>query len=396
MRVCLIPTPRLNKDSGSTVYARSQAETLASQGIEVHVIVSEPLELCNVVVHPCPIPIPHPVVEYESTQPEDYHSAINVIVEQLLKIHRKTSLDLVHGFYASFTGYAACIFQALTGVPAIISCFGRDINPGMSSPPIYARFAAGCLPQAKLILASNEATMANILTLTGTTPSRTKVMAMGVDESIFNPNLISQNSARRQLGWSEDNFIVISVLSAMLPEKRVELIVNEMLPLLKECPEALLVLVGSDYDGTIDGAEPRIRALVSPQELNKKIIFTGLQPHCLIPLYLASADVLVDARSVNNYSSALIEALAMNRPVVVSEMSEQQINKGSSSHYISFSSKHQNDLTRTLTYLLKNPVQREKLSEKAKVWWSANRSERSLDELTKSLIDNYKRVLGES
>jgi glycosyltransferase involved in cell wall biosynthesis len=217
---------------------------------------------------------------------------------------------------------------------------------------------------------------------------------MGVDERLFNEERYTQAEARQILGWSEEEQVIMAVLSCMLPEKRTELIIQAMLPILQERPHTRLALVGSDYDATKEGAAIRMRALVRPQELLAQVTMTGSQSHARIPLYLAAADIVVDARNVHNFSSALMEALAMSRPVVVSKFSQCQIATGSShQHYRVFTGDEPAALQAEINTLLDDPQQQQLLSAAAGQWWAEQRDQFSLAGQTNQLIRLYDAVL---
>jgi glycosyltransferase involved in cell wall biosynthesis len=393
IRLALLVPPNLGGDSGSAVYARLQAKALAGRGLDVNVLAGRDVPLDGVRVCRTPVPIPHPTAEHDTpVSDRAYLETLTALVRRLLGLHHERALDVVHAFYSTFTGYAACTFQALTGVPAIVSCLGRDVNPGMPPAPIAARLTASVIRQARHLLASNEATKVHVSRLLGDGGgAEVGVVPMGVDDTLFDPGRFSASGARAALGWPRDAFVVMTVASHMLPEKQVELVVEAAFPLLAEHPSARLVVVGPPRDGGT-GAVRRMRARVAAAGCRDEAIFAGPQPHERIPLYLAAADVVVDARCADNFSSSLLEAVAMGRTVVVSGTALRQLG-GTAAGFRSFPDGDCRALAEALRGLLENPGERSSLTGTARAWWAANRQRLSLDATTGELVRIYDAAL---
>jgi glycosyltransferase involved in cell wall biosynthesis len=386
MRIALLAPPDLTVNSGSTVYARAQAESLADHGLEVHVLASRPVPLRGVEVHTAAVPIPHPIEEDLTTPPERYASSVSVLVSGLLDLHARRPLSVVHAFYSTFTGCAACLFQALTGVPAVVSCFGRDVNPGMSSHPIGARLSEITVRSADRVIASNPSTATHVARLRDCELGSIPVVGMGVDERTFDPGIASRAEARAELGLDSDAVIVAAVLSSMLPEKQADVLVRGMAPVLSDRPDAKLLLVGSDYDGGTGSAE-LVRAAVAAAATGDSITFTGVQPHDRVALLLAAVDVFVDARRVDNFSSSLMEAVAMERAVAVSRSALRQL--GGDDRFPAFDDRDTAALGRALAPLLDDPKRREQVAAAARDWWAAHRGTYSLAATTARLVELY-------
>src|SRR5919204_487725 len=156
MRVAVVTTPDLSIPSGSTLYAVDLVRSLAAEGVDVTAVVADPGPLREVPVRRAPIPIPHPIEEDVELPPQRYSESVDAIARTLLELHEDEPLDVVHGLYSTFTGYACCLFQLLTGVPAVVSCLGRDVNPGTHQHPAGKRLTRATVAQARSLVASNE------------------------------------------------------------------------------------------------------------------------------------------------------------------------------------------------------------------------------------------------
>jgi glycosyltransferase involved in cell wall biosynthesis len=307
------------------------------------------------------------------------------LVRELLSLHRERPLDVVHGFYSTFPGYAACAFQALTGVPAVVSCFGRDVNPGMDSHAVGASMTYGTLAQAACVVATNRATRARVLSYARRPPDdRVRLVPMGVDEELFEPSLDGA-AARAALGL-DGRSIVLSLVSSMLPEKQVDVVVGAVAPVLR-ARDAQLVVCGPDYDGGAGSAQ-RAREVAADLGAGDAVSFAGRQPHDRVPLYLAAADVVVDARRVDNFSSSLLEAVAMAKPAVASRPALETL-QGDTSAFRSFPEGGAAELAAHVDELLGDEDARAAAEEASRRWWLENRERYGIAGATAELVRIY-------
>jgi hypothetical protein len=112
-----------------------------------------------------------------------------------MRIHQTTSLHLVHGLYTTFTGFAACTFQALTGGPAVVSSFGRELNFGDHANPCGHRLTVATVKMANHIASNTEAKQ-RLAQIRGVDDAQNvSVVPMGVDEATFHPSARGQRGA---------------------------------------------------------------------------------------------------------------------------------------------------------------------------------------------------------
>ena len=136
------------------------------------------------------------------------------------------------------------------------------------------------------------------------------VIPCGVDLHRFKP--LDKPSARRQLGFSGDDFIVLYV-GRYAPVKGLRRLL-ETVGRLTHLPGLRLVLVGGDGPHT-----PMFRQLQSEAtalNIQNRVTFAGRVEQKTLPQYYSAADVLAVPSYYESFGLVALEALACGTPVV--------------------------------------------------------------------------------
>ncbi len=136
------------------------------------------------------------------------------------------------------------------------------------------------------------------------------VIPCGVDLHRFKP--LDKPSARRQLGFSEDDFIVLYV-GRYAPVKGLHRLF-ETVGRLAHLPGLRLVMVGGDGPHT-----PMFRQLQSQAtalNIQNRVTFAGRVEQKTLPQYYSAADVLAVPSYYESFGLVALEALACGTPVV--------------------------------------------------------------------------------
>jgi len=147
-----------------------------------------------------------------------------------------------------------------------------------------------------------------------------RLIPQGVNTARFYP-VSPQNKLvlRRKLGLSEgDEFICF--VGSIIARKGVDILVDAFLHLADQLPELNLLLVGP-----LDGSEPGHHAFV--QDLQSRIRHAGLTTRVRflgkvenVPEYLQASDLFVFPSAREGLPSALVEAMAVGLPCIVSHI----------------------------------------------------------------------------
>jgi 1,2-diacylglycerol 3-alpha-glucosyltransferase len=136
---------------------------------------------------------------------------------------------------------------------------------------------------------------------------RVSVVPTGVDRSRFGQ--LSRREARRELGWNDDEVVLVSV-GRLAREKNWQLLFQAF----RACPDHVrLVVVG--------GGEERqfLEEVCSSLGIAERVMFTGPVPFQTVPTYLSASDVFCFASVTETQGLVTLEAMASGLPVVAVE-----------------------------------------------------------------------------
>nr|VFK25503.1 MAG: Glycosyltransferase involved in cell wall bisynthesis [Candidatus Kentron sp. MB]VFK31671.1 MAG: Glycosyltransferase involved in cell wall bisynthesis [Candidatus Kentron sp. MB]VFK75605.1 MAG: Glycosyltransferase involved in cell wall bisynthesis [Candidatus Kentron sp. MB] len=148
-----------------------------------------------------------------------------------------------------------------------------------------------------------------------TPADKISVIHRGVDPDEFNPNTLDQNWIRafRQKHRLTGRYIVTAV-GRITELKDYETFIRAIAGCAEEIPTLVGIIVGSarkDKRGYFE----RLQGLVCELDMKPRILFVGSQRH-MAEIY-ASSDLLVScSRKPESFGRTLIEAMAMNTPVI--------------------------------------------------------------------------------
>ena len=208
---------------------------------------------------------------------------------------------------------------------------------------------------------------------------RNELIYNGVDTEAFCESLSPEErrSLRSTLGFSDDDF-VIGISALLRPEKNHVQLVEAVATLRKMGRPARALMIG-------DGAtRPMIEARARALDIEGDIVITGLQQD--VRPYVAACDaVALCSDAVETFSLAALEAMALGRPVVHSDIggAAEMILPGENGFL--FRVRDTAALVDRLTRLL-DRSDRERMGRKAREMVEARFSERSM-------VDRYERML---
>jgi len=197
--------------------------------------------------------------------------------------------------------------------PLISMSWGSDLLLG-------ARRGAGrwkarwALSRSQLLLCDCQAVRSMALDL-GMAQERIVVFPWGVDLERFRPG--HRGRVRRQLGWDDDEFVLLSARS-FEPIYGVDVLVDAFLRLAPAEPRLRLLLLG---DGSL---RPSLERRVEQAGLRSRVRFGGAIAEEALPEYYRSADLYVSASHCDGTSVSLLEAMACVLPVAVSDLASNR------------------------------------------------------------------------
>ena len=232
--------------------------------------------------------------------------------------------DAVHANYW-LSGIAGHTIKHQLDLPLVSTFHTLDRVKAEDSPEeveahsrhIRAEAEASIIRCSDTVLASCSVEAAQITELYGADPSRIRIVAPGVDHAFFGPGDRAQ--ARRALGLPAKGPLLLFV-GRIQPLKGAAVAVATLASVLRDSPDAHLVVVGGPSGPRGDEEVARIDALVDGLGLRDRVLFVPPRPHELLSTFYRAADVcLVPSRS-ESFGLVALEAAACGTPVVASDV----------------------------------------------------------------------------
>jgi glycosyltransferase involved in cell wall biosynthesis len=138
---------------------------------------------------------------------------------------------------------------------------------------------------------------------------RIEVIYYGIE-----PNRLAKENYNPRRHWDLDGKFVIGSIGRLEPLKGFQTLIQAMPILLQELPNASLVIAGHDpwgYGKALDN-------LIEQLQLSRHVRLVGFESD--VPSFLHSTDVFAFASTSEGFGQVVIEAMAAEKPVVVSKI----------------------------------------------------------------------------
>jgi glycosyltransferase involved in cell wall biosynthesis len=170
------------------------------------------------------------------------------------------------------------------------------------------------LKNANELVAVTEETKCFMNEMYGFPLDEIHVIPLGCDTKKFYRNEDSRKKLRKKYAIS-DNQIVFCYVGKIIPEKRVELLVNAGIEIMKNSKNVIILCVGGADKDYLESIQKKI--VSSP--FSNKFIFLPAVPSKELYMYYSMADVGVWPKQC---SITMLEAMACNLPLIVSDNSK--------------------------------------------------------------------------
>lgn len=209
-----------------------------------------------------------------------------------------------------------------------------------------------------LLITTNDGTQGDKVARWASFPmERHRFWLNGVDKSLRVPDFDAA-SFKQSIGLAADSSMILMV-GRLCYFKRVDRMIDAMPEILKEVPQARLVIVGG---GELrEELENRVKAL----GLSGKVLFTGSLPNDEIWKYLNASALFIIVNICSNLSATLLEAMAAGCCILTADVggtTEVAID-GVNSKVLSEATPSR--ITEAAIQLLKDPAERKRLAKGA-------------------------------
>lgn len=193
-----------------------------------------------------------------------------------------------------------------------------------------------------------------------------KVVNLGLDFDLFDPDKVNPEAQRARWGADNDT-VVIGLVGRIDPAKGQNTFIRAAAGLLKNlrAGERLkFVIVGEETLGSTGNHLEELKKMVVQFRLEDYVVFAGYQEN--IPEVMRGFDILVMPSRQEAFGLVAIEAMAMECPIVISQGGSADEIVGKEQYGLTVRPDDAFDLQRQLRYLLDNPMDRVQMGQKAR------------------------------
>lgn len=242
-------------------------------------------------------------------------------------LHDEVRYDLIHGnFWMS--GWVATELRQRLGIPVvqIFHAMGKTKRLHQqhhdSSPDIRIQIETEVVRQVDRLIAQCPNERAELIEDYQAEAAKVVTIPSAVNTKVFYP--VPRDEARRLLGLSPDNFVVVYV-GRMLPRKDIRNVVRGMALLIRRleeqqtAPRVTLLIVGGETVEPDPQATPEIgelQRLAAELGISGYLRFIGKRQQDTLRYYYSAGDVAVSTPWYEPFGLTPLEAMACGRPMI--------------------------------------------------------------------------------
>jgi glycosyltransferase involved in cell wall biosynthesis len=232
-----------------------------------------------------------------------------------LRTARRQRAEIIHAHWVIPNGLAGAWVARLLGIPLAVSLHGSDIFVAQRSP-LFGWVARWVFRHAAVVTSCGEHLRQAAIAL-GAAADKVHLVAWGADPDRFAPPVAPLE--RSEFGLAADDVVLVS-LGRIVPKKGFDVLVRTLPSLLRAHTRVKLVIGGEGNQ------REELARLAASQGVEGHIRLPGRIPWHDVPAFLAMGDIFVlpsvidAAGNVDGLPTVLLEAMAMNKPVVATEI----------------------------------------------------------------------------
>ena len=277
-----------------------------------------------------------------------------VVIWQLSRIIKQKMIDIIHcQLSRDISTIVPAMKMSLKTIPILLS---KRVGSYLQKNDLLHRLTYSHVSR---VLAISTVIHRNVLETTPMPPDRVLTMHDAIDTELFSPARVDRRRARQEFGFSDDS-IVIGFVGRFSPGKGHEEFLAAADMLRKKRENLHFLIVGEASFGE-QQYEHRVKSMSHSLGLDNVVRFVGFRKD--IPEVMASFDVFAFPSHAESFGIVLIEAMAMERPVVSTNCDGvlDIVVNGETGLYVRPRSPI--ELANALTRLVDDPSLREKLGK---------------------------------
>ncbi len=257
--------------------------------------------------------------------PEVLNLAYNRRSAKIMKdIIRKEQPDFIYQHHADFS-FSGSKLKRDTGLPFFLQCEGVQQwvkkNWGKLYMPKLLRIAEQTQWEMADAIFVISQKVKDMMVEYGADADKIHVHPSAVDPDQFTPEVDGEWVKKKYR--MEDNYIV-GFTGTFAPWHGIEVLAESVKHIIKHIPNAKVLLVG---DGEL---RPRIEEIIKRDNVEDKVVITGVVPYPTVPNHLKACDVLLSPCVSNDDESGffnspvkLFEYLGIGKPIIATDVGQQ-------------------------------------------------------------------------
>jgi glycosyltransferase involved in cell wall biosynthesis len=238
---------------------------------------------------------------------EERHSFDVRIWRQLRGIVADRRIDIVHAHEYKTDFLALLLASRLNAVP-LATAHGWTGNT-VRERYVYYPLDKRLLARFPAVVAVSSEIKAELVRH-GARPDRVTVLLNSIDPMVFRRAVDQRAQVRQRLGFGQDD-IVIGAVGRVERQKRFDVLLDAFASVAREQPRVRLVIAG---DGSL---LPDLKAQALAQNVTSHCVFLG-HYRDIVTLHQA-LDVFVQSSEYEGTPNAVLEAMAMETPIVATD-----------------------------------------------------------------------------
>jgi len=199
-----------------------------------------------------------------------------------------------------------------------------------------------------------------------------KVVNLGLDFDLFDPEKVNPSQQRAQWGADNDTLVIGLVGRIDLAKGQATFIraAAGLLKNLRAGERLKFVIVGEETLGSVSNHLDELKKMVSQFRLEEYVVFAGYQEN--IPEVMRAFDIFVMPSRQEAFGLVAIEAMAMECPIVISNGGSAEEIVGREEFGLTVRPNDAFDLQRQIRHMLDNPMERIQMGQRARAHVRAN------------------------
>lgn len=230
-----------------------------------------------------------------------------IVIAKLSSFIKREGIDVIH---CQHSKDLATLVPAKRisgeGTPLVLS---KRVGSYIKKKDLFHRFTYGNVDR---VFAISDVIHRNVLETTTISPERVMTLHDAVDTELFSLARVSRTRVRKEFGFP-DEALVVGFVGRFSPGKGHEEFLEAASRLNAKYGNIRFVIVGEASYGERQ-YEQRIRSMCKALKLDNAVKFTGYRKD--VPDLMAAFDIFAFPSHAEAFGLVLIEAMAMERPVV--------------------------------------------------------------------------------